>query len=41
MYEMQEDYETKKKECKQAELLFREQEKELRNKDLLIQESMI
>jgi len=30
MYEKQEDYENKKKESKQAELEFREQEKELR-----------
>lgn len=30
MYEKQEDYESKKKDSKQAELEFREQEKELR-----------
>lgn len=30
MYEKQEDYEAKKKDSKQAELEFREQEKELR-----------
>ena len=41
MYEKQEDYENKKKESKQAELEFRETEKDLRQKDLEIQESMI
>jgi len=41
MYGKQEEYENKKKESKQAELEFREQEKALRQKDLVIQESMI
>jgi len=41
MYEKQEEYENKKKESKQAELEFREQEKELRAKDRDTQDSMI
>ena len=41
MYEKQEEYEAKKKDSKAAELGFREKEKELRQKDLEMQESMI
>ena len=41
MYEKQEEYEAKIKDSKAAELGFREKEKELRQKDLEMQESMI
>ena len=41
MYEKQEEYENKKKDSRQAELEFKESEKQLRQKDADIQEQMI
>lgn len=41
MYEKQAEYDERKKEAKRHELEFKEMEKELRMKDLTMQESMI